>query len=575
MTIPRATEWDDRHAEPRSGSPSQAPATVRHPHSDRPPETDRVATRRRIPLSEAESAAVDHACATLAVTPPAFFAACTTAAVARHTGESTVVLGVRHAAGTLPLNVEITADAAFSDVLAEIAAVPAGAGFTATLPVWGGMSEVSLDVSLVSGCWMFALEHDLALVPEPVAEGFAGSVREAVLRAVAEPRSPIADLFTDAPDRPSRGGDGHWRRPPVGGLDGWVRRTADICADRVAIEEGGSRTSYRQLASIVRAVAAGLRSHGVRPRQVVGLATTTLTETVIAMLAVLRVGARYLPLTADVPAERLADVNCVLVIGDEPVPGVLVVTPDELLGPVEPQEPYRPSGSGGYVEFTADGTVVDMGEGPLFNLTAWQVAALDLGRDSRVLRREPLSFQEIVPVLVAGGTVVAGDGRDVTHLHLPASELPALVDADLGALTHLCLSGGPLAADAPVEKFLAAHPDVRLVIMYGTPETQTAVTHRPSQADAGGHVPLGRPITGVTAQVIDCFGHLAPPGVPGELVLGGRCPADGYVGDDERTSARFVPDPYGGPNARRFRTGDRVMWAPDGTLSFLGRKPES
>jgi non-ribosomal peptide synthetase component F len=137
------------------------------------------------------------------------------------------------------------------------------------------------------------------------------------------------------------------------------------------------------------------------------------------------------------------------------------------------------------------------------------------------------------------------------------------------------VSDGPLDADAPVEKFLAAHPEVRLVVLYGTPETQTAVTHRPSHADTGGRVPLGRPITGVTAQVIDCFGHLAPPGVPGELVLGGRCPADGYLGDDERTAARFVPDPYGGPNARRFHTGDRVMWAPDGTLSFLGRKPES
>lgn len=641
------------------------PATVPYPRPNRPLETDFAGARRRIPLTATESAAVDRTAAALSVTPFAFFSAVYAATLARHTGNDTVTFGApllaRRTVGsydlcgffvnTLPLVLDVAWDRTFAGFLtdtvaAEVAAVRRHAAVpfgrivqhaepdraTSRNPLFAAMLAMQdstdvepgpvlamrehgtdtakfdlwLGATPTADGWLLELEHDTALLPAPVATAFAESLREAVVLAAEEPERLLADLFTDASAAPSRTTDGYRRRPQGRGLDGWLRRTAEVRADNVAVEENGSRLTYRQLVSAVRAAATGLRSLGVQPRQVVGLTTGTLTDTVVAMLAVLRVGARYLPLDLGLPADRVRyqveKAGCGLVVGDGGPAGVAVATVDELIGPSDPHEPYRPSSAAGYVMFTSGSTGlpkgVAMGEAALLNLTAWQVDALRMDENTRFLQYAPLgfdvSFQEIVPTLAAGGTLVArepADRRDipavvrrvldteVTHVYLPVAALRPFVRAAMAtgehfaALTHLCVSGEQLVVDPVIEEFFAAHPEMTLVNLYGPTETHAVTTHRLSSAvpDWPAHVPIGRPITGVTAQVVDRTGHLAPIGVVGELMLGGRCPADGYVNDDERTAERFLPDPYGAHGARRYRTGDQVLWSAEENLIFLGR----
>jgi acyl-coenzyme A synthetase/AMP-(fatty) acid ligase len=240
-----------------------------------------------------------------------------------------------------------------------------------------------------------------------------------------------------------------------------------------------------------------------------------------------------------------------------------------------------------------------MGQGPLANLAAWQISALEMGAHTRFLQYAPLgfdvSFQEIVPVLAAGGTIVSrepADRRDfpalvhrvaetgVTHVYLPVAALRPFVQSVLSRKTHfpalryLCVAGEQLITDPDIQRFFTLHPHCVLVNLYGPTETHAVTTYRLSGAQPHwpAHVPIGRPMHGVAAYVVDVTGHLAPAGVPGELYLGGACPAEGYINDPERSAVGFVPDRFAGVDgAVMYRTGDLVLRDERGVLIYLGR----
>src|SRR5262249_46369149 len=107
---------------------------------------------------------------------------------------------------------------------------------------------------------------------------------------------------------------------------------------------------------------------------------------------------------------------------------------------------------------------------------------------------------------------------------------------------------------------------------YGPTECSIDVTAAEvDPAVTEGPVPIGRPLPNVRVQVLGPDGRLAPAGSPGELHVARMALARGYLGRPDLTAERFVPDPYGPPGSRRYRTGDRVRWLPDGDLEYLGR----
>jgi acyl-coenzyme A synthetase/AMP-(fatty) acid ligase/acyl carrier protein len=239
-----------------------------------------------------------------------------------------------------------------------------------------------------------------------------------------------------------------------------------------------------------------------------------------------------------------------------------------------------------------------MGHRPLLNLAAWQISALEMTCDSRFLQYAPagfdVSYQEIVPTLLAGGTAVArepADRRDfpavvrrvaeteVTHLYLPVAALRPFVQSvraqqvHLPALRQLCVSGEQLLVDDEIRAFFTDHPHCFLVNHYGPTETNAVTTKRLAADDPpwSQHVPIGLPMPDVAAYVVDATGHLAPAGVPGELLLGGCAPAVGYVNDPARTAERFLPDRFGQVGTL-YRTGDQVVRDEHGELIFLGRQ---
>jgi len=646
----------------------QVPPATLAPLPGRASEPSFLGDRIGWSLGEAEAAELDRLCRRLQLTPFVFFTGVYSTVVARHAGAGTVLIGspfmARRTAGafelggffvnTLPVTVEVAWDRPFADHLDTVvrqavdhcrrnvdipfnrlvadARPDRGSNrnplFSCMLAMQDGISiapggplrgvgepgngsakfDLWLGVTPVAGGWRLELEYDRELIGPGIADGLLGSLRTAVRLALADSSRTLAELAEDASVAASRHSDGWAGDEPPGALLDWIVATADRLPDAPAIEEAGRRLTYRQLLAAAARVSDGLAARGIGPGDVVGLVSEDLGDTVLAMLAVLRRGAAFLPLDAGLPLERLTYMasrsGCRLVIGSPLVPSVPGATVRELDSGDRPRTPsLADPGRPVYVMFTSGSTGqpkgVLMGHGPLANLTAWQLGALAMTAETRFLQYAPLgfdvSFQEIVPTLVAGGTVVSraipdrrlfpalveriADSR-VSHLYLPATALRPIVQHAAGhgirlpALRFVCVSGEQLLVDDEIERFFTEHPHCQLVNLYGPTETHAVTSHRLSARDAGwpGHVPIGLPYPNVFAYVVDVSGHLAPPGVPGELHLGGRCPAEGYLNDPEITAERFLPDRFAGTaGARMYRTGDLVVRDERDVLSYLGR----
>ncbi|WKB55528.1 amino acid adenylation domain-containing protein [Eleftheria terrae] len=413
-----------------------------------------------------------------------------------------------------------------------------------------------------------------------------------------------------------------------------VARWAGLAPDRPAVEHEGERLSYRELLTAVHRLAARLRAAGVAPGDRVALAVPRGTAAVTAMLATWWVGASYLPLDVDGPPARLQamleDARPVLAlchgpaaaawlagrvpVVSVPVPGVESKLVNE--GGASPAGvPDREAldtpcqahaDAPAYLLYTSGTTGrprgVVVSHRALAHFVAGATAVYRLGAEDRVLQFAPLHFdasvEEIFCTLSAGATLVVRsdamlesvpallggcERHGITVLDLPTAywhELAYAVDA--GALRlpprlRLVIIGGEAALPERVARWRAGAPaELTLLNTYGPTETTvictTAVLAGPGQAgEAGGPVPIGRPLPGVELRVVDERLQPVPAGGEGELCVLGEGLADGYLGQPEATAARFVELEGAGGRRRAYRTGDRVRLAPDGQLHYLGR----
>lgn len=208
----------------------------------------------------------------------------------------------------------------------------------------------------------------------------------------------------------------------------------------------------------------------------------------------------------------------------------------------------------------------DLGHTTLFGAlcAGWPLHLAEPGQEldalhlAEGLRRDGVAVLKIVPShLQALMQALALAGRD------PAEALP----------THTLVLGGEATPWALLTHLRALRPGLRIVNHYGPTETTVGVlTQDAAEADArAATLPLGRPLAGITAHVLDAHLDPVPPGCEGELYLAGPSLARGYLGQGGLTAWRFVADPFGVPGGRLYRTGDRVRWRAVGQLEYLGR----
>ncbi|MXQ65540.1 amino acid adenylation domain-containing protein [Actinomadura rayongensis] len=385
--------------------------------------------------------------------------------------------------------------------------------------------------------------------------------------------------------------------------------------DEIALLDDDVQWTYAELNAAANRLARHLIEHGAGPERTVALLLPRSITTVVAMLAVGKAGAAFLPIDADYPVARIefmlrdadpALLLCTaataaqvpahkpprLVLDDPAVVAELAAGTDGDVGDADRPVPLtlrHPA----YVIYTSGSTGTPKGvvvsHAGLESLAMSQRAHFGARPGSRVLQFASPSFDvsiwETCMALLSGAAlVVAGADRltlqgsltdiaarfGVTHMTLPPAVVAALPDGSLRGVETLLLAGERCAPEI-VRRWA---PGRSLINAYGPTEVTiaTAVTGPLTGVDpATGEVPIGRPLINTRALILDRFLRPVAPGVAGELYFTGPGLARGYLKRPGLTAERFTACPFGAPGERMYRTGDVAQWSADGEVVYLGR----
>ncbi|MFE9458281.1 amino acid adenylation domain-containing protein [Streptomyces californicus] len=459
-----------------------------------------------------------------------------------------------------------------------------------------------------------ALNHRTALFDRPTAEALARRFAPLLERLCSHPGTPVdqVPVLSDSETRQvlaaSTGPDVPTPRLTLADL---VREQAIRTPAAEALRDGDRSWSYGEFDADADRIARLVAEHGVRRGDTVAVAVPRSAELVLAVHAVQRAGAAYLPVDPAQPAARIGsqlhDGGAVLLITHPAAPlpeeaaeylPALDITADEVPRFTTALDAPRPADPA-YLLFTSGSTGrpkgVSVPHSAVVNRLCWAQDTYRLTEDDRVLLKTPATFDvsvwELFWPLIAGATLVTAgpeDHRDpaalarllrehrITTVHFVPSMLAAFTGVaypDDCASLHRVLASGETLTPAAADGLLRLAPHTALHNLYGPTEAAVDVTAHPvTPADiASGRLPIGRPVRNTTAVVLDERLRPAPPGSAGELYLAGAQLAYGYQGRAALTSARFTADPYGPPGSRLYRTGDLARLRADGALEHLGR----
>jgi D-alanine--poly(phosphoribitol) ligase subunit 1 len=373
-----------------------------------------------------------------------------------------------------------------------------------------------------------------------------------------------------------------------------------------AVVHGPRRLTYRELDRAANVVAARLAAHGTRPGDAVGVCVRRSTDLVVALLAVLKCGAHYVPFEAAWPDGRLDG------LFEQAGAGVLLTDrADELTGRF-PRAAVVAVGTGPGDDAPAPGVAVDPGALAYVNFTSGSTGRpkgvpithrgvtrlvfgaryADLDAGAVVLHTAPVTFDaatfEIWGPLLHGGvcvlypserlrcselrTVLAEHG--VTVVFLTTALFNTIIDEAPDTLDSVrtVLTGGEAHSLRHIGAALARYGPGRLVSVYGPTECTTFATFYPVDALGAGEesLPIGLPIQNTRVYVVD-GDELCAPGRAGEILLAGPGLSPGYLAAPELNRDRFIVRDVDGVPERLYRTGDRGALREDGVLMFHGR----
>lgn len=495
-----------------------------------------------------------------------------------------------------------------------------------------GMSVESLDVDTeVAKCDLYlAISENTDVGGYPAgmdAEfGFATDLFDSsTVRTFTERFVRILEQVADGPGRPVGKLDvlGSAERDalvPVSGaaarahitLPQLFGRSSSLDPAAVAVVDGARHLTYRNLDELSNRLARSLVAIGVGPESIVAVALTRSADSVIAMWAIAKAGAAFLPIDPHYPPARIAHMleESGVIVGitidrwRSSLPDAQWVALDSpevdadvssrSLAAVSDTDRVAPlhADHAAYVIYTSGSTGTPKGvvvtHTGLANLVKEQCIRFRLGPGARVLHFASPSFDAavleqlwalatggrlvIAPPTVYGGAELAEliARERTTHIALTPSVLATLNPGGLGCVRTVVV-GGEVCPPELVARWYAGR---RMINTYG-PAEATIQTNAGEPMAAGEQVTIGGPIRGVSELVLDARLRPVPTGVVGELYLSGPALARGYRNRRGATASRFVADPFGTPGRRMYRTGDLVRWrhCEDGalTLDYIGR----
>ncbi|MDX6294835.1 MAG: hypothetical protein QOH50_3910, partial [Kribbellaceae bacterium] len=473
-------------------------------------------------------------------------------------------------------------------------------------PEVGAELDLHLRLAQHAGGIRCTADYSADLFDESTIQRLLDYVEAVLRRAVARPDSTLPELMqvTDADRLVLRELEGATAEK-VGepsGLHTLFEQQVAKTPEAIALIQGTREISYAELDRRSNAVAWQLVDLGVRPGQLVAVRVARSAELVVAVLAVLKSGAAYLPLDPGVPESRwsfmTADAGAVALVGDD------AALADRLglrLAPVaavdgDPRAKQAPpiraaADDVAYCIYTSGSNGSPKGvavphRGPVNLIRQYLRTRPSL----RTLQWTSFGFdvhvQEMFTALASGAALVlVGEGNrfepvamvaalrehEVERLFMTFTPLSALLagSPELPALREIVAAGEAMVLTHTFRDFLITHPDCALYNEYGPTEASVIATIH--QVDVAEDRPsIGRPIDGVVVRLLDEALRAVPVGAIGEIHLGGVAVAQGYLGRPDETDRAFVDDPAS-PGGRLYRSRDLGRWRPDGTLDYLGR----
>lgn len=384
-------------------------------------------------------------------------------------------------------------------------------------------------------------------------------------------------------------------------------RQVDLEPNRLAIDEGNTTWSYAQLNDRANRLANHLVTQGVKPGDCVAYCLPRSSVAIVSSLAIIKVGATFVPLDPSFPEERrdfiLSATHCHWILTTD----ALADTDGYHASPINlDHTDFSPYSSENldleayanqlaYVMFTSGSTGKPKGVAVAHENVVrlvHQANFMQMGPDLGFLLNSALSFDastlEIWAPLLNGSYIVPNPNANLSKLPallktgkvhvawLTAQLFHVMVDEYLDSLgqMHVVLTGGEALSADHAQRFNAAHPNVRLIQGYGPTENTTFTTCASIHPEnmPGGQAPIGMPITNTSVYVVNRQLQLVPTGCLGELITGGKGLSHGYLRQPALTAEKFIPHPYATvPGERAYRTGDLVRWTFDGQIVFSGR----
>ncbi len=477
------------------------------------------------------------------------------------------------------------------------------------------VSDLRLELREAAGGLSAFFEYNRALFERATVARIARHF-EALLRAVLDdPDLPVSRVRLL--DEAERGailalGSGDFQTSsPVRPFHELFEEQAARTPDRLALEFGDERLDYRELDARANALARELRDAGAAPGSVVGACFERSTELLVALLAILKAGAAFLPLDTSLPGERvrfmLEETGSKIVLARRAESARLAgIDATLLLVDARPPDagPTPNAGNLGirlepealaYVLYTSGSTGRPKGvllpQRAFSNHMLWMRDAGLVRADDRALQKTPIGFDvalwECFAPLLAGACVVLADPdahKDPAAIVEAIIERRITVTSFVPAMLRLVVEDPRLPECETLRRVLSAGEALPLEVarrfaersgaelhnLYGPTETTIHSTAWLFDPNAE-RVLIGRPISRTVAYVLDAWGEPAPLGVAGELCIGGAGVALGYLARPELTAAAFVDDRFAGAG-KLYRTGDRARMLPDGNLEYLGRR---
>ncbi|WP_410870786.1 non-ribosomal peptide synthase/polyketide synthase [Nocardia sp. A7] len=385
-------------------------------------------------------------------------------------------------------------------------------------------------------------------------------------------------------------------------------RAAALDPNAVAVKAGDTTLTYDELDAWSNRLARRLVAAGVGPESLVAVALARSVELPVALLAVLKAGAAYLPIDPNYPADRIEYVlddarpHCAITNDDtglahgwfggpviDPAAGNLTDFAAEPMTDADRHTPLAPANAA-YVIYTSGSTGRPKGVVvPHANVVALldnTASRFDFGPSDVWTMFHSYAFDfsvwELWGALLHGGSVILVDyftsrspeqfrellrTERVTVLNQTPSAFYQLIAADLADpvpteyALRTVIFGGEALEPQRLAGWFARYPDsTRMVNMYGITETTVHASYREIAPNSGSASVIGGAITGLTLRVLDSRLRPVPLGVPGEIYVSGPQLARGYLGRPDLTAGRFVADPYGPAGSLAYRSGDLARW---------------